>query len=57
MNDRTRPMILVVDDTPENIDVLSGLLGDEYDVKVAKTVRWPSRSPGKCFPTWFYWIS
>jgi len=27
--------ILVVDDTPENIDVLNGILSDEYDVKVA----------------------
>jgi len=27
--------ILVVDDAPENIDVLTGVLGDEYKVKVA----------------------
>ena len=27
--------ILVVDDTPENIDVLNGILSDQYDVKVA----------------------
>jgi len=27
--------ILVVDDTPENIDVLNGILNEEYDVKVA----------------------
>ncbi|ASJ97753.1 response regulator [Shewanella marisflavi] len=27
--------ILVVDDTPENIDILVGILGDEYKVKVA----------------------
>ncbi|MGL4938460.1 MAG: HD-GYP domain-containing protein [Shewanella sp.] len=27
--------ILVVDDTPENIDILIGILGDEYKVKVA----------------------
>lgn len=27
--------ILVVDDTPENIDILIGILGDDYKVKVA----------------------
>lgn len=27
--------ILVVDDTPENIDVLDGLLSDEYKIKIA----------------------
>ena len=27
--------ILVVDDTPENIDILVGILGDDYKVKVA----------------------
>ncbi|MGL5391866.1 MAG: HD domain-containing phosphohydrolase [Shewanella sp.] len=27
--------ILVVDDTPENIDILVGILGDDYQVKVA----------------------
>nr|WP_320190685.1 two-component system response regulator [uncultured Desulfobacter sp.] len=32
---RTRPIILVVDDTPENIDVLTGILKDEYRIKVA----------------------
>lgn len=30
-----RPAILVVDDTPENIDVLCGILGADYTVKVA----------------------
>lgn len=30
-----RPTVLVVDDTPENIDVLNGILQDEYNVKVA----------------------
>ena len=30
-----RQTILVVDDTPENIDVLSEILSDEYRVKVA----------------------
>ncbi|MGL4836994.1 MAG: response regulator, partial [Shewanella sp.] len=27
--------ILVVDDTPENIDILVGILGEDYQVKVA----------------------
>jgi putative two-component system response regulator len=27
--------ILVVDDTPENIDILVGILGNDYKVKVA----------------------
>lgn len=31
----SRPTVLVVDDTPENIDVLNGILQDEYSVKVA----------------------
>ena len=35
MEEKSKTMILVVDDTPENIDVLSGLLNSEYDVKVA----------------------
>jgi putative two-component system response regulator len=30
-----RPTVLVVDDTPENIHVLSGVLQDEYSVRVA----------------------
>src|SRR5829696_5620485 len=30
-----KPIVLVVDDTPENISVISGLLRDEYVVKVA----------------------
>jgi putative two-component system response regulator len=30
-----RPTVLVVDDTPENIDVLSGILQDDYSVRVA----------------------
>jgi putative two-component system response regulator len=43
MNDRdmelapARPVVLVVDDTPENIDVLNGVLRDEYAVRVATT--------------------
>ena len=31
----SRPTVLVVDDTPENIDVLNGILQDDYGVKVA----------------------
>ncbi len=34
MNDK-RPVILAVDDTPENLDVLVGILKDKYRVKVA----------------------
>jgi putative two-component system response regulator len=30
-----RPTVLIVDDTPENIDVLNGILGGEYRVRVA----------------------
>jgi two-component system, sensor histidine kinase and response regulator len=32
----TRPTILVVDDTPDNLTLLSGLLKDEYRVRVAQ---------------------
>lgn len=31
----TKPMVLVVDDAPENVDVLNGLLKDQYQIKVA----------------------
>lgn len=31
----TRPVVLVVDDVPENIDVLNGILQDEYTVRAA----------------------
>ncbi|MCH8837441.1 MAG: response regulator [Candidatus Marinimicrobia bacterium] len=31
----TKPIVLVVDDAPENIDVLNGLLKDQYQIKVA----------------------
>ena len=34
-NNTDRPIVLVVDDTPENIDVVTGVLEDEYRVKVA----------------------
>jgi len=30
-----KPAILVVDDTPENIDVLGGILGADYTIKIA----------------------
>ena len=30
-----KPVVLVVDDTPENIDVLAGLLSDHFEVLVA----------------------
>lgn len=32
---KRRPSILIVDDSPENIDVLAGILGAEYGIKVA----------------------
>src|SRR5690349_3349094 len=37
MSDATavRPTVLVVDDTPENIDVLNGILKGEFNVRVA----------------------
>ncbi|AZQ65334.1 response regulator [Flammeovirga pectinis] len=31
----TKPCILVVDDAPENIDIIRGLLGEEYKIKIA----------------------
>jgi len=34
-NDQPKPTILVVDDTPENIDVMNGILKPDYKVKVA----------------------
>ena len=33
--DKDKPIILVVDDTPENIDIMNGILKPEYKVKVA----------------------
>jgi putative two-component system response regulator len=33
--DKTRPTILIVDDTPDNIMLLSSLLKDRYNTKVA----------------------
>ena len=32
-----KPTILLVDDTPENIDVLRGILGDDYAIKIANS--------------------
>ncbi|TDF37357.1 response regulator [Alteromonadaceae bacterium M269] len=44
-----KPIILVVDDTPENIDVLSGVLRNEYKVKAAlngeKALQIANKSP------------
>lgn len=37
MNRTVKYTLLVVDDTPENIDVLRGILGSEYAVKVANS--------------------
>ncbi len=35
VNKVEKPLILIVDDTPENLDVLGGILGKEYQVKAA----------------------
>ena len=35
IKNQSKPIILVVDDTPENIDVLSGILKDNYKIKAA----------------------
>ncbi|MBD3266093.1 response regulator [bacterium] len=35
MQDISKPCVLVVDDTPENIDILAGVLRETYKVKVA----------------------
>ena len=31
----SKPVVLVVDDTPENLSLMSGLLKEQYQVKVA----------------------
>ena len=31
----SKPTVLVIDDTPSNLDVLTGILKDTYQVKVA----------------------
>ncbi len=36
-NTDCRPTILVVDDTPDNLTLISGLLKDIYKVKVANS--------------------
>ncbi|MFT7366100.1 MAG: sigma-B regulation protein RsbU (phosphoserine phosphatase) [Marinobacter psychrophilus] len=35
MDEQSKPVILAVDDTPENLDVVRGLLAPEYQVKMA----------------------
>ncbi|ASG20564.1 MULTISPECIES: response regulator [Nitrospirillum] len=35
--EKTRPQILVVDDTPDNLKIMSGLLKDDYHVRVANS--------------------
>ena len=35
MSNPDRPIVLAVDDTPENLDIVNGILGIDYDVKVA----------------------
>ncbi|NOH80414.1 two-component system response regulator [Vibrio sp. RE86] len=31
----SKPVVLIVDDTPSNLDVLTGILGDSYQIKLA----------------------
>jgi len=38
-----KPVVLLVDDTPFNIDVLRGVLGGAYTLKVATSGRRPWR--------------
>ena len=56
------PVILIVDDTPENVDVLAGILREYYQIKVAlniwlryvipvRAVGVPIRSMVKLYPT------
>ena len=35
MSDKVQETVLVVDDVPDNIDVLSGILREEYKIKAA----------------------
>ena len=37
MNDSKQPVILVVDDTPDNLLFINGILCDHYSVKVASS--------------------
>ena len=39
MNDVQKQIVLVVDDTPANIDILSGILKKKYLVKAATSGR------------------
>jgi len=39
LNENQRPMILVVDDTPENLSIMGELLNDDYKVKIANSGR------------------
>ena len=34
-NEANRPTVLAVDDTPENLDIIKGVLADEYQLKLA----------------------
>lgn len=34
-SDAARPTVLAVDDTPENLDIVKGILADDYNIKVA----------------------
>lgn len=49
MKDLPRKTILIVDDVPENIDVLAAILSDDYNVKIAingeKTIKIASKTP------------
>ncbi|MGE5396673.1 MAG: HD domain-containing phosphohydrolase [Chitinophagales bacterium] len=42
--------VLIVDDTPENIDVLRGILGDEYNIKVAINGQMALKAAEKTLP-------
>ncbi|MFA6920500.1 MAG: hypothetical protein WC216_01540 [Gallionella sp.] len=37
LNSTQKPTILVVDDTPDNLTLMSGLLKDKYHVKVSSS--------------------
>lgn len=39
MLSKSKPIVLVVDDTPDNIDVLTGVLSDDYKVQAALSGR------------------
>ena len=44
-----KPVILAVDDTPENLDVVRGILASDYTVKAAINQRNQFVSRGGCF--------